>query len=105
MTLYELQLHVATPTPRANQRNWHIWQVQYPVNTSIVEPKLFLCFTVASASSVDLYVTKPAKPAPTPKSRTKVQWHVDTIAIATILFELILGLDGYCMGTMSKQND
>ena len=89
----------------ANQRNWHVWQVQYHVNTSIVEPKLFLCLTVPSASSVDLYVTKPAKPAPTPKSTTKVQWHVDTIAIATILFELILGLDGYCMGTMSKQND
>ena len=98
-------LHLLYP---ANQRNWHIWQVQYHVNTSIVEPKLFLCFTVPSASSVDLYVTKPAKPAkpaPTPKSTTKVQWHVDTIATATILFELILASAGYRMGTMSKQND
>ena len=54
-----------------------------------------LCFTVPFASSVDLYVTKPAKPAPTPKSTTKVEWHVDTIATATILFELILALAGW----------
>ena len=107
--LYQVQLHVASTIPGKSTKlarlasaipcqHQHSW-------TKTVSVIKILCFTVPSASFVDLYVTKPAKPAPTPKSTTKVQWHVDTIAIATILFELILGLDGYCMGTMSKQND
>ena len=107
--LYQLQLHVATPTPGKSTKLAHLANAMPCQHqqcwAKTVSMFKILCFTLPSASSVDLYVTKPAKPAPLPKSTTKVQWHVGTIATATILFELIFGISCISQGTMSKQND